>query len=437
MARVKFTAELVKKFEAPAPGKNGATRQRIYYDSEQAGLALRVTSGGSRAYVVEGSIAGESVRVRLGATSDLTLSQARQRAQGVRGDIAKGLNPNAERKRRQALSVSFAKAFEDYVEIRKAAGRLTPRTEYDYRRILYGALDRAGPAGARKFNGYLSAWRALPIASITPDMVAKKYAELLKRSGAWANHAMRMLSTVCNFASASYRPEGAPLAENPVKVLSQTKAWYRVPRRSSLIRAHELPAWWRAVLELETPAQADLAEVARDYLQLVVLTGLRRGESSRLKWADVDFRARTFTVRKTKNGSDFTLPMTDYIEQLLSRRPREGEYVFPGLGGRGYMAEPKKLIAKVREASGVHFTIHDLRRTFATVAESLDLPAYAIKRLLNHKMAGDVTAGYIVADVERLRAPLQKITDFMLRAAGLRETAPVLELPTRRGGMNG
>ncbi|HAU0884427.1 TPA: integrase, partial [Legionella pneumophila] len=65
--------------------------------------------------------------------------------------------------------------------------------------------------------------------------------------------------------------------------------------------------------------------------------------------------------------------------------------------------------------SGVSFTVHDLRRTFATTAESLDLPAYALKRLLNHKMNNDVTAGYIMRDVERLRKPMQRITDFLIR----------------------
>ncbi|STX50744.1 phage related integrase [Legionella busanensis] len=70
---------------------------------------------------------------------------------------------------------------------------------------------------------------------------------------------------------------------------------------------------------------------------------------------------------------------------------------------------------KVAELSGIPFTIHDLRRTFATIAESLDLPAYALKRLLNHKMTNDVTAGYIMRDVERLRKPMQRITDHLIR----------------------
>jgi hypothetical protein len=69
-----------------------------------------------------------------------------------------------------------------------------------------------------------------------------------------------------------------------------------------------------------------------------------------------------------------------------------------------------------------------LRRTFATIAESLDIPAYALKRLLNHKMSGDVTAGYVIQDVERLRAPMQSITDFILKAAGAIPSAEVIPI---------
>ena len=83
---------------------------------------------------------------------------------------------------------------------------------------------------------------------------------------------------------------------------------------------------------------------------------------------------------------------------------------------------------RIMGATGITFTLHDLRRTFITVAESLDIPAYALKRLLNHKMSNDITAGYIITDVERLRMPMQRITDYMLRSMKPRETAQVIHL---------
>ena len=87
-------------------------------------------------------------------------------------------------------------------------------------------------------------------------------------------------------------------------------------------------------------------------------------------------------------------------------------------------------MAHVIKATGIHFTVHDLRRTFITIAESLDIPAYALKRLMNHKMSNDVTAGYIVADVDRLRKPMQLITDYILKCMGLRNSAEVINIQT-------
>lgn len=89
-------------------------------------------------------------------------------------------------------------------------------------------------------------------------------------------------------------------------------------------------------------------------------------------------------------------------------------------------------MAKVIKESSISFTIHDLRRTFLTVAESLDIPAYAVKRLANHKMSNDVTAGYIVTDVERLRQPMQKITDYILKCAGYKPSAIVTNLSEKK-----
>jgi integrase len=109
------------------------------------------------------------------------------------------------------------------------------------------------------------------------------------------------------------------------------------------------------------------------------------------------------------------LPLSDFLVNLLAVRRNatasRSEFVFPGNGVTGHMVEPKKMLARVRALSGVEFTLHDLRRTFITVAESLDISAYALKRLLNHKDRHDVTAGYIVLSVERLRRPMQMIAD--------------------------
>ena len=172
----------------------------------------------------------------------------------------------------------------------------------------------------------------------------------------------------------------------------------------------------------------------RDYLLLLILTGLRRQEAAALTWDCVDLKAKTLTVTDTKNREDHTLPLSDFLLAMLERRGSNaaGKFVFPGEGRTGHMVEPRKAILRVCEASGVQFRPHDLRRTFATIAESLDIPAYALKRLLNHKMSGDVTAGYIVAGVERLRKPMQQVTDYILKCAGTKQTGEIVPMQGAR-----
>jgi integrase len=130
------------------------------------------------------------------------------------------------------------------------------------------------------------------------------------------------------------------------------------------------------------------------------------------EWIDLDNRTLTIPASDTKNGHAHSLPLSDFLTELLETRKHTGsDYVFPGRRKTGHFAEPKKPILKIREQSGVNFTLHDLRRTFITIAESLNIRDYTLKRLLNHRSGGDVTDGYIMDDVDRLREPIQTISN--------------------------
>ena len=158
----------------------------------------------------------------------------------------------------------------------------------------------------------------------------------------------------------------------------------------------------------------------------------RFSEAIELTWDRIDFRAKTLTIKDTKNRQSHVLPLSDFLLKLFENRKAasddNSQFVFPGAGKTGYNVEPRKVMKKIIDQSGVTFTLHDLRRTFITIAESLDIPAYALKRLLNHKMTQDVTAGYIVMDVERLRLPMQKITDHILRLVGIKKTPEIVNI---------
>ena len=163
-----------------------------------------------------------------------------------------------------------------------------------------------------------------------------------------------------------------------------------MPRRERYVRADQLPAFYAAVRGLENP-------VARDYLLLLLFTGLRRREAASLTWDDVDMAAKVIKVPapRTKAKRKLDLPMSDFVYGVFMERQRLGRerYVFPATGAAGFIQEPKFPLRQVAAASGVAVSAHDLRRTFATVAESAGVTPLQLKALVNHAPPRDVTAG--------------------------------------------
>ncbi|WGD28939.1 site-specific integrase [Ancylobacter sp. WKF20] len=75
---------------------------------------------------------------------------------------------------------------------------------------------------------------------------------------------------------------------------------------------------------MTTPATAYL----RPFVLLLIETGMRRGELLSIRWKDVDLKARTIHIAKTKNGYPRTIPLTPKAVELLATLDRSCERVF-------------------------------------------------------------------------------------------------------------
>lgn len=413
--RINFTRATVDSLP-PAP----AGKRDYYNDTKVQGLQLQVTDKGAKSYYLYIRNAGKPLRHKLGRHPALTPENARKLAETDRGRAATGVNLREER---QAAIRNAATLSDALIAFEKVRTSLKPTTLYHYRRYLEVAFED---------------WMPRPLVEITKDGVAKRHLKLTAQHGAaYADGAMRTLRAIINFAQVQYEaPDGTPLLpDNPVRRLSQMRAWNRVKRRTTYVKPDQIRPWFEAVLGLKTdPADHEGASVS-DWLQLLMLTGLRRSEGLTLKWQDVDLANRLFVVRDTKNGEDHYLPLSDHLLDMLKARKAiaaEGaEFVFSSYGQHGHLVDPRKPLERVIQSSGVKFMPHDLRRTFITIAESLDVPAFALRRLLNHKMRQDMTAHYLMPEVERLRRPMQQVTDFVLRSAGLKPSAEIRTFPSQ------
>jgi integrase len=103
---------------------------------------------------------------------------------------------------------------------------------------------------------------------------------------------------------------------------------------------------------------------------------------------------------------------------MMKRRKQiTSEWVFPSAKSEsGHITNISKVRAKINESCGIQFTFHDLRRTYGSIAESLDYGKYTIKKLLNHKNEdkNDVTAGYVQISDKKLRTAMNEIEEIVL-----------------------
>jgi integrase len=430
MPRCKLTIKSVAKLRAPSA--SGAAM--LYWDtSPKAVRGMGVLCSGvttAKSYIVQRDLPdGRTRRVTIGGVNELSLEAARARAAEILLDIRKGIDPKGQQghacatlratlalyrsvhaqRLRGRSTKNYQKSTETYLSawLDKPLRELTREmVERKHREIADSIALRHRKAAAAAVQRYAAKARKAQAlgwanAAARHNLAAAKAAARSTSGHATANAVMRTLRLLWNFAA----DRDATLGVNPVRLRKQ---WFAVLPCQRLVKADDLPAFYSAVMQLANP-------VHRDYLLLLLFTGLRRGEAAGLKWEDVDLRAGLIRISasSTKAKRKLDLPMASVVRSLLVSRRALGNatFVFPANSRSGHIEEPKWALSQVAAICGIHISVHDLRRTFITAAEGADISPYALKALVNHAVGGGVTGGYVIMGSERLREAAQKVCD--------------------------
>lgn len=256
------------------------------------------------------------------------------------------------------------------------------------------------------------------------------------------------------FSISYFETEESPprkvITYNPCDPLRATKAFNAKSGKSSkkkrgTIAQNDLKKVWHEFKELENYVtdrhnkNVENHVVASYYLRFQLLTGLRGGAVSGIRFDMYNPRRKTLDFfgedkKLMKSGDDFLLPLCNeaisIIERMKERHGGNSDFVFPNAtGSSGAAIGVPVWLEKVRKKSGVYFRSHDLRGTFMTIGEAIDVPLNVIKQLVDHgQKVSDVTVLYLDTEVETLRLKLNKITDFILEEVG--EKKPEKEEPS-------
>lgn len=374
-----FTHERLSKLPIPETGRVE------YFDTKQQKLRLRVTPKGTKTFAVVKKVGDKPKRVTIGKWSEVSIAKAREEAIQILDEMRQGIDPTEKKRKKQAEKLTLPDVLEQYLGERKLKSVTVRGYRYNLQR-------------------YFKDWLSKPVSTITEAMVLKRHKELSKTGTTTANTAMRVLRLTLNYAQVINAVD-----EVSTNVLNKARLWHKNKRKERVIPSKQLQVWYEAVEVLPNCK-------AKVYLLMLLYLGFRSSETLSLEWKNVNLKAKTITLIDTKNGTDHTLPIPSqllpYIK-ALHRDTGKSKWVFAGEKTTKHITLPKKPIAAVIKASGVEFSPHDCRRTFATIAEAVNLPMSMIKRLMNHVTTNDVTGGYIVTEEETLRVAINKIADYI------------------------
>ncbi|MDP1725545.1 MAG: tyrosine-type recombinase/integrase [Bacteroidota bacterium] len=149
---------------------------------------------------------------------------------------------------------------------------------------------------------------------------------------------------------------------------------------------------------------------------MFIFAGLRKQELLNLKNTDVDIENLSIFVRQGKGNKDRIIPMSHTLAQSLKRYVVEKRRLnktcpefFTSLRGDNRFSDSglKKLVEQIRKSSGLKFSVHKLRHTFATLMLEGGCDIYSLSRMMGHSDIKTTTI-YLYASAEHLRSQITK-----------------------------
>lgn len=324
MAKVAFTELRIRNLR---PG--------AYFDEKTPAFGIRVGKNRKTWIVIRGR---ERIRTRIGHYPALPLADARKKALVLLGTPLD----------QQPVS-TFAEGRDLYLRTH-CAQRQRERTRKETGRLLtkhFASLDRK------------------KLSTITTGQLTTILDGLLSTPSE-AQHAFKAVRSFFRWA------EARGYCKNPCTMPAPA----RDLARDRVLTDDELKRVYRA-------ATGQFGQIVR----LLILTGQRRGEIAGLKGAYIDFDGNEVTLPPeiVKNARRHSFPLAPMAREILKSLPETDGYLFPARRRETPFAGFSVAKTALDKASGVtDWTLHDLRRTFATNLAGLGVAPHVIERLLNH-----------------------------------------------------
>ncbi len=335
-------------------------RAFVVWDTHQRGLAVQVQPTGHKAWKCIYAFHGRPRWYHIGDAAAVGLADARKLAANVMFEVARGLDPQAQRKAERSLG-TFEDLASRYREYSQRKNKSWKQADALVRRHL------------------LPRWAKLRAADISRSDVKSTIARIT--APIVANQTLASASAIFAWA---IREEFGGVLINPCHGVERNET----RSRERVLSDSEIPKFWAAF---------DTAGLMRSTaLKMILLTGQRPGEVTHMRrehiengwWTMPGDPVPALGWPGTKNGVSHRVWLPAPAQALLAEMDWEPDLVFAGARGAPLDGLDAAMRAICAELGAERATPHDLRRTHGTTIAALGFGRDAMNRVQNHKEGG-------------------------------------------------
>lgn len=202
------------------------------------------------------------------------------------------------------------------------------------------------------------------------------------------------------------------MEHNPLTTLEKPRVEQRLPKKLTRDEAQVvLDASFHMKYAYRYERYRNQALVA-----LMLFAGLRRSETINLKVQDICLKEKTIFIRQGKGKKDREIPMNRRLKTILQsylkereRLSRESLQFITGINEKKPFGETgiKRIFERLRATTGIQFTPHTLRHSFATLMLEGGCDIYTLSKIMGHSKITTTTI-YLMCSNPQMAKSIEK-----------------------------
>ena len=339
---VRFTDAYIKSLKP-------ATTRYDLYDANLAGFGIRISPSGTKSWIALSRNMERKTRITLGRYPQMPLASARQRAMNALLEMADG-----EFKRTNSFQ-NFEHALEDWYKKDQSKNK---------------SFLQVKKAMELHVRPHLKDFK---LSNVEKRDIIKIIDRIAIRTPTQANRVQAFITRFFNWCVSRDL-----LAISPANGITKAKT---ETSRDRVLTKDELTTVYNATFKMPYPFGP--------LFRILTCTAQRLNEVAGCKWSEIDLVAQKWDLPRdrSKNKASHVIhlsrPVLEELNQLMCSAQNELIFTTTGRSPVSGFSKAKKQLDTISGVSD--WRLHDLRRTFATVAtETLGYEPVVVDRTLNH-----------------------------------------------------